>query len=123
MDWKTKLADARVLAEKGRQFVKGEAHDAVLAAKARLAGNEKARAAVEAQWPTVQRLFRDNLRHPASEALYNDAAMRRILPMVYNKLPLVVRFAVKEEEFVQFCLDNRHRLLAAETKVPTESHE
>jgi hypothetical protein len=113
MDWKARLADAKDLAQRGSERVKAGA-EALIAAKSDDARTELVKAAVEAHWPSVQQMFRDRLQRPAAEVLYNDAEMARILPMMYQSLPLIVRFVVKEEEFARFCLENRQRLAARE---------
>ena len=93
MDLKKKLKEAKELSEKAKRVL-----------------TQEAGAAIEQHWPTVQRAFREKLQQPASVALHDDELMRRVLPLVYETLPLVVRLVVKEEDFVRFCLQNRHRL-------------
>lgn len=115
MDWLSKVADAKALADKAKALVQDEARHAKDAAeKARLLGTERVRVAVEAHWPAVQRAFTEQLQQPAAAAISNDALMRRVLPLVYQALPVMVRVVVHEDEFVEFCLTHRTRLLPPE---------
>ena len=112
MDWKAKLSDAKTLAEKARLRIEAGSRNArYVTEAARVAGTERVRGTIEDQWPRVQRLFTNAVQGPARVALYDDQLMHRILPVVYQELPAVIRVAVQQEEFVQFCLANRHRLL------------
>ena len=122
MDWKGRLSSAKGLAAKGSHLLKGRAsHLKELVGQAGLASGERTRAALEGFWPRVQATFQSHLKGPASAVLYNDKVMRRLLHLTYLKLPVVVAVTVEEEEFIRFCLDNRHRLLASAASVAPEA--
>ena len=121
MDWKGKLSSVKGLAAKGTHLVKdGASRMTELAGQAGLASRERTRAALEGFWPRVQATFQSHLKGPASAVLYNDKVMRRLLHLTYLKLPVVVSVTVEEEDFIQFCLDNRHRLLASAASAAKE---
>ena len=119
MDWRDKLSRAKALADKAQVLAAAEARRGKeVAERAKLAATRRGRTTIEAHWPTIQRIFRDTLQRPATAALYNDTLMCRMLSVVYEELPAVVRVVVTQEEFVQFCLDNRHRLLLPQDDPP-----
>lgn len=51
------------------------------------------------------------LKDKGGEALKSDANIEKLAKVIYAFLPGVVRFALKEQVFVQFMLDNRSKLL------------
>ena len=112
MDWKAKVSDAKAVAEKARLRIEAESRDVRNRAEAaRVAGAARMRSTIDDHWPRVQQLFNSAVRGPARAALYDDQLMHRVLRIVYKQLPVVIRLAVEQEEFVEFCLANRQRLL------------
>jgi hypothetical protein len=99
MDWKSKLESARRVADSSKAMAL-----------------EGAMSALQPHWPRIRQLFQETLQAPTSAVLQNDAALSGILHLVYKRLPIVVRIAVKEEQFRQVCLDHRNRLFQNENE-------
>jgi hypothetical protein len=55
----------------------------------------------------------EQLGPKARELLGDDTLMTRCLGDAYEFLPAPVRFVVKRERFVAFCLERRDRLIPA----------
>jgi hypothetical protein len=91
MDWKQKLQSAR------------EAGQSNLA--------NTTNVVIEEHWPKIQRLFQEKVGPAALATVNNDQAMRTLLQGVYMALPFPVRMVVNEGMFINFCLENRVRLL------------
>jgi hypothetical protein len=66
---------------------------------------------IEEHWLKIQRLFQEKVGPTALATINNDQMMRTLLQGVYMALPFPVRMVVNEAVFVNFCLDNRTRLL------------
>jgi len=77
---------------------------------------ERAKRKIEEHWPEVQQLFHEKVGPVALEMAADDVMMKRASKLVYDGLPLPVRLAVKEDVFIEFCLDNRDLLLASMPK-------
>lgn len=67
--------------------------------------------------PTIEEKFHEvmaSMGAKTKEVAGDDHKMRRVLKTVHGRLPFMVRMAVKEEPFVEFCMRNKSRF------VPTE---
>ena len=91
MDWKQKLQSAR---ETGQSNL-----------------DRTTTVVIEEHWPKIQRIFQEKVGPAALATVNNDQAMRTLLQGVYMALPFPVRMVVNEGVFVNFCLENRARLL------------
>jgi hypothetical protein len=127
VDWKTTLSQAKAVSDKARQLIEAEAREASeVAGKATRVSQARVQTLLDDQWPRVQRLFTAVLQKTAGDTLHDDKRMRRILLLVFGELPMLVRVAVEEDEFIAFCLNNRNRLLLREEvglTVPPEQVE
>jgi hypothetical protein len=97
MNWKPKTESVRRVADSSKSLAL-----------------EAARAALQQQWPRIRQLFQEAVQAPTIAFLNNDPALIGALHVVYKRLPLVVRIAVKEEHFRQVCFDHRDRLFGRE---------
>jgi len=66
---------------------------------------------LEEQIPRIQKLIKEKLGTMPTSALKNEVVMRTAFRRLYQALPRMVRLAVSEEGFVEFCMTNRERLL------------
>ena len=66
---------------------------------------------LEDQLPRIQKLIRDKLGPLPVNALQNEAVMQAAFRRLYQALPRMIRLAVSEQGFVEFCMANRERLL------------
>ena len=69
-------------------------------------------ALLQQYWATLQPLLARQFTN-VEEVVGDDAAMTKGLHFVYRALPMVVRVAIKEDMFIQYCLANRSRLVGA----------
>lgn len=67
--------------------------------------------AIEKNKSKVLPLLKSKTGEASLAALKEDANVEKLARVVYALLPGVVRFALKEQVFVQFMLDNRSKLL------------
>jgi hypothetical protein len=124
VDWKATLSQAKAVSGKTRLLIEAEAREArEVADKAKRVSQARVQTLIEDQWPRVQRLSTAVLQKTAGATLHDDKRMRRILLLVYGELPMLVRVAVEEDEFIRFCLDNRNRLLLREEAGPAAPPE
>ena len=66
---------------------------------------------LEDQLPRIQKLIREKLGPLPVNALQNEAVMQAAFRRLYQALPRMIRLAVSEQGFVEFCMANRERLL------------
>lgn len=58
----------------------------------------------------IEKYLPDVKKFVSKNILENKTAMKNALSKGYNILPFVVRVIVKEETFVNFCLENKHAI-------------
>ena len=66
---------------------------------------------LEGQIPRIQKLIKEKLGTMPTSALKNEVVMRTAFRRLYQALPRMIRLAVSEDAFVEFCMTNRERLL------------
>ena len=66
---------------------------------------------LEEQLPRIQKLIKEKLGNLPTDALKNEVVMRTAFRRLYQALPRMIRLAVGEQGFVEFCMENRERLL------------
>ena len=66
---------------------------------------------LEDQLPRIQKLIKEKLGPLPVNALQNEAVMQAAFRRLYQALPRMIRLAVSEQGFVEFCMANRERLL------------
>lgn len=91
MDWKQKLQSARQTGQNNLDHTTN--------------------VVINEHWPRIQQLFQEKVGPTALATVNNDQVMRTLLQGVYMALPFPVRMIVNEGVFVNFCLENRTRLL------------
>jgi hypothetical protein len=66
---------------------------------------------IQANWPMIKQQFQDKLGNDLRNHLADPEKAVAASKMVYSVLPMPVRLIVKEEVFVQFCLQHKDELL------------
>jgi len=66
---------------------------------------------LEEQLPRIQKLIKEKIGPLPANALQNEAVMQAAFRRIYQALPRMIRLAVSEQGFVEFCMANRERLL------------
>ena len=66
---------------------------------------------LEDQLPRIRKLIREKLGALPTGALQNEVLMRTAFRRLYQALPRMIRLAVSEHGFVEFCMANRERLV------------
>jgi acetylornithine/N-succinyldiaminopimelate aminotransferase len=66
---------------------------------------------LEDQLPRIQKLIKEKIGPLPANALQNEAVMQAAFRRLYQALPRMIRLAVSEQGFVEFCMANRERLL------------
>lgn len=61
--------------------------------------------------PEIKKVMKDNFKKVTKSTLNNDKAMIITFRKSYQFLPLPVRLVVDQEDFVKFCMRNKHLLL------------
>ena len=72
---------------------------------------------LEEQLPRIQKLIKEKLGTLPTDALQNEVVMRTAFRRLYQALPRMIRLAVGEQGFVEFCMANRERLLIVGSSV------
>ena len=72
---------------------------------------------LEKQLPRIQKLIKEKLGTFPKDALQNEVVMRSAFRRLYQALPRMIRLAVGEQGFVEFCMTNRVRLMKVENAV------
>jgi hypothetical protein len=80
--------------------------------KAKGAVGQGAQEKIKEHWPAVQQMFRDKVGPQLRDHLANPEKVASDSKVVYSLLPMPVRLLVKEDAFVQFCLDHKDELLS-----------
>ena len=66
---------------------------------------------LEDQLPRIQKLIKEKLGPLPKNAFQNKTVMKGAFRRLYQALPRMIRLAVSEQGFVEFCMENRERLL------------
>ena len=76
---------------------------------------------LEDQLPKIRKLIREKIGILPKNTIHNDHLMRNSFKRLYQALPRMIRMAINENIFVEFCMVNRERLLNISEKV-SEKH-
>jgi len=66
---------------------------------------------IEENWPKIQQMFQEKVGPAVLAAAQDDASMTKAILIVYEILPFPLRMIVKQQDFVNFCLRHRDRLI------------
>ena len=72
---------------------------------------------LEDQLPRIRKLIREKIGILPKNTIHNDDLMRSSFKRLYQALPRMIRMAINENMFVEFCMANRERLLSISEKV------
>ncbi len=78
---------------------------------------------LEDQLPRIRKLIREKLGIIPKNSIHNDDFMRSSFKRLYQALPRMIRMAINENTFVEFCMTNRERLLNISEKVSEKYSE
>jgi len=66
---------------------------------------------LEDHFTRIQKIIKEKLGELPKNTIHNEVLMRTSFSQIYQRLPRVIRIAVSEQRFVEFCMVNRVRLL------------
>ena len=78
---------------------------------------------LEDQLPRIRKLIREKIGILPKNTIHNDDLMRSSFKRLYQALPRMIRMAINENMFVEFCMANRERLLSISEKVSKKYSE
>ena len=78
---------------------------------------------LEDQLPRIRKLIREKIGIIPKNTIHNDDLMRNSFKRLYQALPRMIRMAINENIFVEFCMANRERLLNISEKVSEKYSE
>ena len=78
---------------------------------------------LEEQLPRVRKLLRKKIGILPKNTIHNEDLMRKSFKSLYQALPRMIRLAINENMFVEFCMLNRERLLNISEKVSEKYSE
>ncbi len=78
---------------------------------------------LEEQLPKIRKLIREKIGILPKNTIHNDDLMRSSFKRLYQVLPRMIRMAINENIFVEFCMANRERLLNISEKVTEKYSE
>ena len=78
---------------------------------------------LEDQLPRIRKLIREKIGIIPKNTIHNDDLMRNSFKRLYQALPRMIRMAINENMFVEFCMANRERLLNISEKVSEKYSE
>ena len=78
---------------------------------------------LEDQLPRIRKLIREKIGILPKNTIHNDDLMRNSFKRLYQALPRMIRMAINENIFVEFCMANRERLLNISEKVSEKYSE
>ena len=78
---------------------------------------------LEDQLPRIRKLIREKIGIIPKNSIHNDDLMRNSFKRLYQALPRMIRMAINENIFVEFCMANRERLLNISEKVSEKYSE
>ena len=73
--------------------------------------NQQVDKAIAEYWPQIQKIFQEKVGPAALTAAQNDKACEILFTQVHKQLPLPVRLVIKRNVFIQYCFDNRDKLI------------
>ena len=78
---------------------------------------------LEDQLPRIRKLIREKIGILPKNTIHNEGLMRNSFKSLYQALPRMIRMAINENIFVEFCMVNRERLLNISEKVSEKYSE
>ena len=78
---------------------------------------------LEDQLPKIRKLISEKIGILPKNTIHNDNLMRNSFKRLYQALPRMIRMAISENMFVEFCMANRERLLNISEKVSEKYSE
>ena len=78
---------------------------------------------LEDQLPRIRKLIMEKIGILPKNTIHNEDLMRNSFKRLYQALPRMIRMAVSENMFVEFCMANRERLLNISEKVSDKYSE
>ena len=66
---------------------------------------------LENHLPRIRKLIKEKLGKIPDKSIHNDDFMRNSFMRLYQALPRMIRMAINENIFIEFCMSNRERLL------------
>ena len=78
---------------------------------------------LEDQIPRIRKLLREKIGTLPKNTIHNEDLMRNSFKRLYQALPRMIRMAISENMFVEFCMANRERLLNISEKVSDKYSE
>ena len=78
---------------------------------------------LEDQIPRIRKLLREKIGTLPKNTIHNEDLMRNSFKRLYQALPRMIRMAISENMFVEFCMANRERLLNIGEKVSEKYSE
>ena len=78
---------------------------------------------LENHLPRIRKLIREKIGIIPKNSIHNDDFMRSSFKRLYQALPRMIRMAINENTFVEFCMTNRERLLNISEKVSEKYSE
>lgn len=96
MSWKSRLDSVSAVARTAQQT-----------------GSEVAAAAIEPHWPTIQRILREQVAPTTAAAISNDQLLEQSVRRLHRLLPMPVRLVIRQQMLVDWCFNNRERVLLA----------
>lgn len=61
--------------------------------------------------PDIKKVMKDNFKKITNSTLKNDKAMTTTFKKSYQFLPLPIRLMVDQDDFVKFCMRNKHLIM------------
>ena len=78
---------------------------------------------IEDQLPRIRKLINEKIGTIPKNSIHNDDFMRNSFKRLYQALPRMIRIAINENIFVDFCMANRERLINISEKVSEKYSE
>ena len=78
---------------------------------------------LEDQLPRIRKLIIKKIGILPKNTINNDDFMRNSFKRLYQALPRMIRMTINENMFVEFCMENRERLLNISEKVSEKYSE
>ena len=72
---------------------------------------------LEDQLPRIRDLIKEKIGKIPKNTIHNDDLIRKTFESLYQSLPRMIRMAINEKKFVEFCMTNRERILNISNKV------
>ena len=78
---------------------------------------------LEDQIPRIRKLLREKIGTLPKNTIHNEDLIRNSFKRLYQALPRMIRMAISENMFVEFCMANRERILNISEKVSEKYSE